>query len=284
MPDRDGGAILNNALLLLPHNTMFAESQAAMDALYAMKGDSMPVVSVDRAKCHVQLSCYADGSWKIDRDGRPAGLWEGEETDLCFRQFASLTRQIFDPVELGRVDESCVSGPDFPAGWSPRVSPEALRARDARRLYESLQTHRRFSEPAPVCGRRVLIVEDHADTARALALSLEMLGHTVRTAQSAVEAVQLGQAEPFDVLVSDIGLGDGADDLDGFALMRHVRDAFGVSGIAMSGRNTPEARRRSREVGFVEYLVKPVDLITLNDAVCRAAVDRPRDGEDGAAL
>ena len=147
MPDRDGGAILNNALLLLPHNKMFAESQAAMDALYAMKGNSIPVVSVDRAKCHVQLSCYADGSWKIDRDGRPAGLWEGEETDLCFRQFSSLTRRVFDIAPCGGFDEASVSGPDFPAGWSPRVSPEELRRRDAERLQASLQVGGRSALP-----------------------------------------------------------------------------------------------------------------------------------------
>ena len=55
---------------------------------------------------------------------------------------------------------------------------------------------------------RMLLVEDHPDTARTLAAAARAVGYDVRTANSVGAALQLADAEPFDVIVSDIGLPD----------------------------------------------------------------------------
>jgi CheY-like chemotaxis protein len=112
---------------------------------------------------------------------------------------------------------------------------------------------------------RVLLVEDHADTAGLLTEFFRAEGYQVRTATSVAAAIKAAESETFDVIVSDIGLPDAS----GYDLMRQMRDRYGVSGIALSGYGMESDIRRSREVGFVDHIVKPVDLSQLATAVRR---------------
>lgn len=70
--------------------------------------------------------------------------------------------------------------------------------------------------------------------------------------------------------MSDLGLPDGT----GFDLMRELRDRHGLKGIAVSGFGMEEDLRRSRESGFLEHLIKPVDIDKLRAALARAAALR----------
>src|SRR5205085_11017730 len=79
---------------------------------------------------------------------------------------------------------------------------------------------------------RILLVEDHKDTAKLMARILEGEGHRVRTAGSAGEALRLAGSERFDLVISDLGLPDAT----GFELMREIRERHGLPGIALSGR------------------------------------------------
>ena len=65
----------------------------------------------------------------------------------------------------------------------------------------------------------VLIVEDHPDTARVISRMLSASGHTVKTAHSAASALELAATEPFEVIVSDIGLPDAT----GYELMKQLK-------------------------------------------------------------
>jgi signal transduction histidine kinase len=122
-------------------------------------------------------------------------------------------------------------------------------------------------QPAAVRSR-VLLVEDHVDTARLLARLLSRSGHAVQTATSVAMALELAaSAGPFDVVVSDVGLPDAT----GYELMRQVRDLYGLKGIALTGYGMEDDLRRSRAAGFVEHLTKPVDLRELEQAIQRVA-------------
>jgi PAS domain S-box-containing protein len=116
---------------------------------------------------------------------------------------------------------------------------------------------------------RILLVEDHPDTARTLARLLQSNGYQVRTANSMVAALQLAAADRFDVLVSDIGLPDGT----GYELMEQVRKAHGagIRGIALSGYGMEEDVKRGKEAGFEEHVVKPVSLAHLDAVIRRVA-------------
>jgi two-component system CheB/CheR fusion protein len=118
--------------------------------------------------------------------------------------------------------------------------------------------------PAQAREARVLIVEDNADTARVLGRLLTARGYTVRITGSVAEAVTV-LAEPFDMIISDVGLPDGT----GYDLMRRAREIRPIRGIAMSGYGMEEDVVKSREAGFAEHLVKPVDVIQIDEAIRR---------------
>lgn len=126
--------------------------------------------------------------------------------------------------------------------------------------------------PAPMAERRVdatrmrlLVVEDHDDTARTLGLLLGRAGFIVTTAGNVASALRHASEESFDIVVSDLGLPDGS----GYDLMRQIRERLDLPGIAMSGYGMEEDVRKSREAGFSEHLVKPVSIRLLEQAIHR---------------
>lgn len=112
-------------------------------------------------------------------------------------------------------------------------------------------------------ARRILLVEDHEQTLSTLVRLLERRGHHVVGVTTAVAAHEIAAASDFDLVISDLGLPDG----DGHALMRELRDAHGLPGIALSGYGMEEDLERSRESGFFTHLTKPVDIHVLEAAI-----------------
>lgn len=106
---------------------------------------------------------------------------------------------------------------------------------------------------------RVLLVEDHADTREALSTLLGASNYVVKTAGSVEAALQLAAAGRFDVVVSDLGLPDGT----GYDLMKQLRDRYGIKGIALSGYGMEQDQLRSREAGFLDHVIKPVEITQL---------------------
>jgi CheY-like chemotaxis protein len=110
---------------------------------------------------------------------------------------------------------------------------------------------------------RLLLVEDHEPTMHVITRLLTRGGHKIVAAGSVEEARAAAAREPFDLVISDLGLPDGT----GVELMRHLRDAHGLRGIALSGYGTEEDLLQSGEAGFVEHLVKPIDFNDLRRAL-----------------
>ncbi len=122
---------------------------------------------------------------------------------------------------------------------------------------------------------RILLVEDNLDTLRILSRLLERWGYEVWGADTVAGALETASREPFDLLISDIGLPDGS----GLEVMREVlRSRPYVRGVAISGFGTDEDIRQSREAGFTEHLTKPVAIEGLRAAIDRlvALSDQPR--------
>ncbi|HET6345911.1 MAG TPA: response regulator, partial [Myxococcota bacterium] len=114
---------------------------------------------------------------------------------------------------------------------------------------------------------RLLLVEDNEPTLEVMTTLLELAGHDVKPAPDVRTARGLAESHRFDLVVSDLGLPDG----NGFDLMSELRDRYGLKGIAVSGFGMEEDLRRSKESGFLEHLVKPVDVDKLKAALARAA-------------
>src|SRR2546421_4747985 len=101
---------------------------------------------------------------------------------------------------------------------------------------------------------RVIVVEDHADTAECLRKFLTSIGYKVYIAPDVASARALAKAVEFDVLLSDLRLPDGT----GWELMQELSAEGRIPAVAMSGYNTEEDIARSMQVGFLDHIAKPL--------------------------
>ena len=110
---------------------------------------------------------------------------------------------------------------------------------------------------------RILLVEDHADTSRAMSRLLRRIGHEVRTAGTVRAAVDAARDGPIDLVISDLGLPDGT----GHDVMRQLRPLGAMRGIALSGYGSEEDIRKSHDAGFDTHLTKPTDFQRLLETI-----------------
>lgn len=121
-----------------------------------------------------------------------------------------------------------------------------------------------------VGGLRILVVEDHEDTAALLVRVLRGARHQVQVASCVQEALALFAAAPFDLLMSDVGLPDGT----GFDLMRAIRQSSRVRAIALTGYGQSEDVAQALEAGFDVHFTKPFDLDKLQEVMARLFEER----------
>jgi hypothetical protein len=76
------------------------------------------------------------------------------------------------------------------------------------------------------CRMRILLVEDHNDSATVMARVLSHLGHQVDIAGTVTAAVDLFQNEQYDLVLSDLGLPDGSG-IDLVRKLREIRESAG---------------------------------------------------------
>jgi PAS domain S-box-containing protein len=106
--------------------------------------------------------------------------------------------------------------------------------------------------------KRVLIVDDNIDAAESLARVLSLGGHIVTTASGGEEAVNKAREEPPDVILLDLGM-PGMDGVTAAGLIRQQPGGARIRIIALTGWGQERDRRRTREAGMSDHLVKPVD-------------------------
>jgi PAS domain S-box-containing protein len=118
-------------------------------------------------------------------------------------------------------------------------------------------------------SRRIMIVDDNADAAQALAEILRALGNEVAVAHDPHCALALAEQDWPEVFILDIGL----PDIDGYALARQLR-AMGAARpalyLALTGYGQAHDKVLSKAAGFDRHFVKPVDLEALLAALAAA--------------
>jgi CheY-like chemotaxis protein len=125
-------------------------------------------------------------------------------------------------------------------------------------------------------GVRVLVAEDHRDTADMMRTVLQGQGAIVRIVDSIGAALAALADAEVDVLVSDIGMPDGT----GYDLMARVREGERTVGraappaVAVTAFAGADDRERALAAGFLGWAPKPIDPALLIDAVARAALAR----------
>jgi signal transduction histidine kinase len=104
---------------------------------------------------------------------------------------------------------------------------------------------------------KLLLVDDNVDSARTLAMLLELSGHEVQVAHSGPAALEtVATYQPACVLL-DIGM----PDMNGYEVARRLRSEprfNGVHLVALTGYGREYDRQQAEAAGFDQYLVKPV--------------------------
>jgi CheY-like chemotaxis protein len=118
----------------------------------------------------------------------------------------------------------------------------------------------------PDIAMKILIVEDHIDSADAMARVMRKLGHDPITADTCVSAIQAVQQSKFDLAVCELNLLDG----DGWKLMRALRDVYQIRAIAVTGHGDGHHRQRCEEEGFA-FVLEPLQVEQLRQAIDGAA-------------
>jgi len=127
-------------------------------------------------------------------------------------------------------------------------------------------------EPPGLQGLRVLIVDDETDALDLISMELAQHGASVTAVTSAEEALQSLAQNNFDVLISDIGM----PQMDGYALMRQIREQEGVTqkplpAVALTAYARVQDRMRAILSGYSTHVAKPVEANELVTVVASLA-------------
>jgi CheY-like chemotaxis protein len=117
--------------------------------------------------------------------------------------------------------------------------------------------------PAEVQPLRILIVEDHQDTATVMSRLLTRLGHSVQATDTVASAVDMVRGGSFDVILSDIGLPDGS----GVDFIKQVRVFSPVPAVALSGFGMDDDVAQAEAAGFNAHVTKPVNFNKLQSVL-----------------
>ena len=119
-------------------------------------------------------------------------------------------------------------------------------------------------------ARRILIVDDNADSASSLGALLEMDGHQIQMAFCSEDGLKFAESFEPDIVLLDIGL----PEMDGFEVARRLRrlsrgDVLTI--VALTGYGQQEDRKRTQDAGFDAHLVKPLDFAALEKLLARCS-------------
>ncbi|MCX5563748.1 heavy metal response regulator transcription factor [Alcaligenes phenolicus] len=103
---------------------------------------------------------------------------------------------------------------------------------------------------------KILLIEDEKKLVETLRMSLTENGYITDIAMDGVSGLQLSSETQYDLIVLDIGL----PDMDGFEVLRRIRQQDRVPVMILSARTSVEDRVRGLQQGADDYLLKPFAL------------------------
>jgi DNA-binding response OmpR family regulator len=108
---------------------------------------------------------------------------------------------------------------------------------------------------------RILVIEDQPEVLNLMVKALTRAGCEVAGAQTGAEGLQLAEGGAFDLITLDVDL----PETNGFEICSHLKQNPQLRQtpvVFVSGRFADEDVRRGREVGAVDYIVKPFELLS----------------------
>lgn len=115
---------------------------------------------------------------------------------------------------------------------------------------------------------RILAVDDSCSMRQMVRAALEVDGHHVREAQNGEEALQALEAEPADLVITDLYM----PQMDGLTLLRAIRERAEhrfTPVLLLTTEHGEEMKQRGRASGATGWLVKPFQPEQLRQVVAR---------------
>ncbi|MGH9946884.1 MAG: sigma-54-dependent transcriptional regulator [Pyrinomonadaceae bacterium] len=102
----------------------------------------------------------------------------------------------------------------------------------------------------------ILIVDDEQSFRQVLKIVFEADGHSIQTAANGREALVVLDAEPIDVVISDVRM----PDMDGIEMLRAIRETLPDLGVIfMTAHASVETAREAFKLGADDFVEKPFD-------------------------
>ena len=124
--------------------------------------------------------------------------------------------------------------------------------------------------------KRILVVDDERQITRMLRAALQSSGYFVEVANNGLEAFQKFEAEPPDLIVTDLAM----PEMNGLELTQAVRQVADTPIIVLSVRDTDTMKVTALDEGADDYLTKPFsipELLARVRAQLRRAPSEPPD-------
>ncbi len=124
-------------------------------------------------------------------------------------------------------------------------------------------------------GLLILVVDDEEKIIRFIQINLELEGFRVISAISGLQALERVRSDFPDLVLLDVML----PDLDGFEVLRLIREISDVPIIMLTVRSDEEDVVRGLELGADDYITKPFSVRELTSRI-RAVLRRAGLGPD----
>jgi CheY-like chemotaxis protein len=105
---------------------------------------------------------------------------------------------------------------------------------------------------------RILVVDDHPDTADALQMLLQSAGHDVRVAYDGAQALSVAADHPPELAFIDIQL----PDTSGYALAKQLRKTLGHK-VNLVGITGGDVNRLPFAGTFDQHAIKPISALVI---------------------
>lgn len=99
----------------------------------------------------------------------------------------------------------------------------------------------------------ILLVDDEPKIARFVKTTLSLAGHEIVVAETGTESLEMVDTHLPDLIILDLGL----PDMDGFEVLRRLREYSTIPIVVLTARDDERDKVRGLELGADDYLTKP---------------------------
>ena len=104
---------------------------------------------------------------------------------------------------------------------------------------------------------RILIAEDNISLRQLMCIHLEKAGHKVSVAADGMQALEVLDHNPIDLIIADIMM----PNMDGYRLIEELREAnIETPVLIVTAKDTMDDKRTGFRAGADDYMTKPVDM------------------------